>query len=254
MDLGLSNKTALVLGASKGLGAAIALSLAKEGVNVLAVARNSELIDIWSRGLSVKSYKADLNNSDSVEHLKNVLSEIPVDILINNCGGPNAGKVIEKTSENWETAFSNMALPIFKITSALIPKMIERRWGRIITIGSSGIEQPIPNLVLSNGIRGAIAGWSKSLSAEVAEHGITVNMVLPGRIATDRLKELDMGKAKISNQTLEEVETSSKATIPVGRYGKPEEFANVCTFLASDLASYVTGSMIRVDGGLTKSI
>ena len=116
------------------------------------------------------------------------------------------------------------------------------------------MEQPIPNLSLSNGIRGAIAGWSKSLSNEVACHGITVNMVLPGRIATDRLKELDIGKAKKTNQSLESVEKDSKTSIPIGRYGRPEEFANVCTFLASDVASYVTGSMIRVDGGLTKSI
>ncbi len=254
MDLKLSNKTALVLGASKGLGAATALALAKEGANVIAAARSTNLIDEWSKEFSISSCYVDLNSEQSTTELTEKISGSKIDILINNCGGPSAGMALEQTCENWENAFSAMALPIFKITSALVPKMIQGNWGRIITIGSSGVEQPILNLSLSNGIRGAIAGWSKSLSNEVAGYGITVNMVLPGRIATDRLKELDQGKANKTNQSLETVEKESRNTIPIGRYGTPEEFANVCTFLASDLASYITGSMIRVDGGLTKSI
>ena len=147
-----------------------------------------------------------------------------------------------------------MALPIFSITNALLPNMISQKWGRVITIGSSGIEQPIPNLALSNGVRGAIAGWSKSLANEVASDGITVNMVLPGRVATDRLRELDEGKAQRIGQSLEEVEKEAKSSIPAGRYGLPEEFASVTTFLCSEAASYVTGSMLRVDGGLTKGL
>ena len=147
-----------------------------------------------------------------------------------------------------------MALPMFSITNALLPNMISQKWGRVITIGSSGIEQPIPNLALSNGVRGAIAGWSKSLANEVASDGITVNMVLPGRVATDRLRELDEGKAQRVGQSLEEVENEAKNSIPAGRYGLPEEFASVTTFLCSEAASYVTGSMIRVDGGLTKGL
>ena len=173
---------------------------------------------------------------------------------MNNCGGPVAGPANGQKIEVWEKAFKSMASPMFSITNELLPKMVSNKWGRIITIGSSGIEQPIPNLALSNGIRGAIAGWSKSLANEVAGDGITVNMVLPGRISTDRLREVDEGKAKRTGMSLDEVEEDAKSTIPAGRYGKPEEFASVVTFLASDSASYITGSMIRVDGGLTKGL
>ena len=132
--------------------------------------------------------------------------------------------------------------------------MIERKWGRIITIGSSGIEQPIPNLAVSNAIRGSVAGWSKSLANEVAEHGITVNMVLPGRIATERLESLDQNRAGKQNLPIDEVRRQSQAEIPARRYGTPEEFAAVVAFLASGPASYVTGSMIRVDGGAIKGL
>ena len=174
--------------------------------------------------------------------------------MINNCGGPQAGTAMGQKKETWENAFKAMALPMFSITNALLPNMISQKWGRVVTIGSSGIEQPIPNLALSNGVRGAIAGWSKSLANEVASDGITVNMVLPGRVATDRLRELDEGKAQRVGQSLEEIESEAKTTIPAGRYGSPEEFASVATFLCSEAASYVTGSMIRVDGGLTKGL
>jgi 3-oxoacyl-[acyl-carrier protein] reductase len=147
-----------------------------------------------------------------------------------------------------------MATSIFSLTDALLPSMIERGFGRIITIGSSGVVAPLPNLALSNGVRAAVAGWSKTLAAEVAASGVTVNMVLPGRIATDRVRELDEGKARRSNASLDEVEAESRATIPIGRYGRPEEFAAVVAFLASRQASYVTGSMIRADGGLLRSL
>lgn len=147
-----------------------------------------------------------------------------------------------------------MATSIFALTDALLPGMIERGFGRVITIGSSGIVAPIPNLALSNGVRGAVAGWSKTLAAEVAPHGVTVNMVLPGRIATDRVRELDAGKAGRTGATIAAVEAESRATIPMGRYGRPEEFAAVVAFLASAQAGYVTGAMIRADGGLLRNI
>jgi len=254
MDYKLNGKTALVLGASRGLGAAISLMLAKEGVKVTSVARNTSSIEGWSKKFSIVPFKSDLTDTNSLGNLISFLTDKHIDILVNNCGGPVAGPANGQKIEVWEKAFKSMASPMFSITNELLPKMVSKKWGRIITIGSSGIEQPIPNLALSNGIRGAIAGWSKSLASEVAGDGITVNMVLPGRISTDRLRELDEGKAKRTGLSLEEVEEDAKSTIPAGRYGKPEEFASVVTFLASHSASYITGSMIRVDGGLTKGL
>ena len=254
MDYKLNGKTALVLGASRGLGAAISLMLAKEGVKVTSVARNTSIIEEWSKNFSIVPFKSDLTDTNSLGNLISFLSDKHIDILVNNCGGPVAGPANGQKIEVWEKAFKSMASPMFSITNELLPKMISKKWGRIITIGSSGIEQPIPNLALSNGIRGAIAGWSKSLANEVASDGITVNMVLPGRISTDRLRELDEGKAQRTGMSLDEVEEDAKSTIPAGRYGKPEEFASAVTFLASDSASYITGSMIRVDGGLTKGL
>ena len=254
MDYKLNGKTALVLGASRGLGAAISLMLAKEGVKVTSVARNTSSIEEWSKNFSIVPFKSDLTDTNSLGNLISFLTDKHIDILVNNCGGPVAGPANGQKIEVWEKAFKSMASPMFSITNELLPKMVSKKWGRIITIGSSGIEQPIPNLALSNGIRGAIAGWSKSLASEVAGDGITVNMVLPGRISTDRLRELDEGKAKRTGLSLEEVEEDAKSTIPAGRYGKPEEFASVVTFLASDSASYITGSMIRVDGGFTKGL
>ena len=254
MDLKLNGKTALVLGASRGLGGAITQMLAQEGANVIGVARKTSTIDEWSKNYPISSYKCDLTDAEAVDKLIQFLSSKDITILVNNCGGPQAGPAMGQKKETWENAFKAMALPMFSITNALLPNMTSKNWGRIITIGSSGIEQPIPNLALSNGVRGAIAGWSKSLANEVASNGITVNMVLPGRVATDRLRELDEGKAQRVGQSLKEVENEAKASIPAGRYGLPEEFASVVTFLSSESASYITGSMIRVDGGLTKGL
>jgi 3-oxoacyl-[acyl-carrier protein] reductase len=147
-----------------------------------------------------------------------------------------------------------MATSIFSITDAMLEGMIARKWGRIITIGSSGVVQPIANLALSNGVRGAIAGWSKTLASEVARHGVTVNMILPGRIATDRVAELDGIRAEKTGASIEAVQEASRNDIPTGRYGRPDEFAAVAVFLASSQASYVTGSSIRVDGGMIRGL
>jgi 3-oxoacyl-[acyl-carrier protein] reductase len=242
MDFGIKGKRALVLGGSRGLGAAIARALADEGVEVLAASRNGQL-------------QVDLSDPASVARLiETVKATGPIDILVNNGGGPKAGPARGQSAEAWVAAFQAMATSLFTITEAFLPAMIERGWGRIITVGSSGIVQPLDNLALSNGVRGAIAGWSKTLANEVAKHGVTVNMVLPGRIATDRLRELDEGKAQRTSATLEAVQEASRADIPAGRYGRPDEFGAVAAFLASQQASYVTGSMIRVDGGAIKGI
>lgn len=252
MDLQISGKKALVLGASRGLGAAIAKGLAVEGVQVFAAARSADKIPPHA---NVTPVAVDLADQASVAALIARLSEQGgVDILVNNSGGPKAGPALGQARDSWRSAFDAMATSIFDISNAVLPGMIERKWGRIITIGSSGIEQPIPNLALSNGVRAAIAGWSKTLASEVAQHGVTVNMILPGRIDTDRVRELDGIKAQNTGASVEAVQEASRNDIPARRYGKPEEFAAVAVFLASAQASYVTGSAIRVDGGMIKGL
>jgi 3-oxoacyl-[acyl-carrier protein] reductase len=147
-----------------------------------------------------------------------------------------------------------MVLSVIAITDRVLPGMRERRWGRVITSTSSGVVAPIPNLGISNALRLSLVGWSKTLAREVARDGITANIVLPGRIATDRIRFLDEAKAKREGRPVEEVAAESTSSIPVGRYGRPEEYGDVVAFLASERASYLTGSVIRVDGGLIASI
>lgn len=252
MDMGLKGKRALVLGASRGLGAAIARGLTEEGVKVFAAART---IENMSPDELIVPLRVDLSDSASVAALaQRIDAEGGIDILVNNSGGPKAGTASGQTPESWRNAFETLAVSIFSITEALVPGMIERKWGRVLTIGSSGVEQPIAGLALSNGARSAVSGWSKTLAAEVARHGVTVNMILPGRIDTDRVRELDAIKARNTGMMTDEVRTSSYRDIPAGRYGKADEFASVAVFLCSERASYVTGSMIRVDGGFIKGL
>jgi len=256
MDLELKGKRAIVLGASRGLGMAIAKSLAGEGVTVFAAARSIDKINSWADGISgVNPVQLDLSDIDAVDALAEaLLKDGGVDIIVNNGGGPPPGTALASARTAWISHFEPMAANIFHFNGRLLPKMQERKWGRIISIASSGVEQPIPNLALSNGIRAAVVGWSKTLASEVASDGITVNVVLPGRIHTQRVDELDAAAAKRTQSDVTEVAAKSRSTIPAGRYGKPEEFADVVTFLASVRASYVTGSQIRIDGGAIRSV
>ncbi|MBM1634555.1 SDR family oxidoreductase [Sulfitobacter mediterraneus] len=256
MDLELNGKRALVLGASRGLGMAIAKSLAAEGATVFAAARSRDKIADWAQGMSnvtpLALDLADIGQVDSV--VDDLLKDGGVDIIVNNGGGPPPGTAQTAERGQWLTHFEAMAANLFHLNTRLLPAMKRREWGRIISITSSGVEQPIPNLALSNGIRSAVVGWSKTLANEVAGDGITVNVVMPGRIHTQRVDELDAAAAKRTETDVTEVAAKSRATIPAGRYGKPEEFADVVTFLASARAGYVTGSKIRIDGGSIKSI
>jgi 3-oxoacyl-[acyl-carrier protein] reductase len=261
MDLGLTNKKALVLGASRGLGGAIAQVLAEEGAHVTAAARSGPADYEWMAGLApevrarVTSVHMDTGDLATIEPvIEALLAQGGVDILVNNSGGPPPAEALEAKRADWLKQFEAMAVNLFEITQRLLPPMIERRWGRVITVASSGVEQPIPRLVLSNGIRNAIVGWSKTLSNEVAQHGVTVNMVLPGRIETARLKQLDGATAQRTGTTPEAVAKASLATIPAGRYGTPREFGEVVAFLASERAGYITGSKIRVDGGAVRHV
>ena len=257
MDLGLAGKHALVLGASRGLGAAVARALALEGALVTAAARSVDTTRLWIAELpadvAARITPVALDIGDRAQ-IKQVVSSIAaVDVLINNGGGPPPGGAADHTPEVWLEQFEAMAANLFYLTQLVLPGMKQRQWGRIITISSSGVVQPIPNLALSNGIRAAVMGWSKSLAAEVASMGITVNMMLPGRIHTDRVNQLDAVAAKKQNKSSEEVAKASAASIPTGRYGRPEEFADTVAFLASTKASYITGASIRVDGGMIRS-
>jgi len=182
------------------------------------------------------------------------MAETGIDVLLDNCGGPAAGPAKGQSQAAWRAAYEAMALAVFGLTDALLPGMIDRDFGRVITIGSSGIVAPIPSLAQSNGVRSAIAGWSKTLAAEVAASGVTVNTIVPGRIATVRVRELDEINAAKTGRSYDTVVAASQATIPAGRYGAPAEFAVMAAFLASTRASYVTGSMIRVDGGMIRNL
>ncbi|MBN8535113.1 MAG: SDR family oxidoreductase [Rhizobiales bacterium] len=261
MDLGLTGKTALVLGASGGLGRAIALALAREGASVALAGRRigplEELAsDIQSRGTRAIPVLWDLSDLDAIERVASTTEKDlgGIDILINNTGGPPPGPASGQPVTEWQKQFQAMVLSVIGMTDRVLPGMRGRRFGRIITSASSGVIAPIPNLGLSNALRASLVGWSKTLAREVARDGITANVIVPGRIATDRIAFLDAKKAEREGKTIEAVQAESLAQIPAGRYGDPGEYADMAAFLASERAGYITGSVIRVDGGYIPSL
>lgn len=262
MDFGLKGKRALVLASSQGLGLGIATRLCEEGAHVVICGRVEEKLASAAKALNeggdgkADYVVADLSAKDAAAELyagaKDKLGG--VDILVNNTGGPPPGSVDQPDADLWRAQIDTMLIRVIEITNLCIPDMKSAGWGRVLTVASSGVLQPIFNLAMSNTIRSSLVGWSKSLSNEIAGEGITVNMLLPGRILTDRLKQLDQANADKLGQTLEEVATAAQATIPAGRYGTVEEFGNVGAFLCSEPASYVTGGLIRCDGGAIKGV
>ncbi len=261
MDLQLKGKTALVFGGSKGIGRGIAEALVAEGVAVAIVARTQETIshavsEMSARGWRAIGIAADLANWASIEAaVKSAREQLgPIDILVNNSGGPPPSGVVGVKPELWEAQFHAMVMPFFRVTDMLIGEMRARKWGRILNGASYSVIEPIPTIGISNTLRSAVVGWAKTLAGEVARDGITVNMLLPGVIATDRSKSLHQGMAKRLNITEEEALKRFETTLPVGRMGTAAEFGAVAAFLASPLAAYVTGSMIRIDGGLTRAV
>lgn len=261
MDLGLSGKTALVFGAGGGLGGAIAQALAGEGAKVAVADINADAatatVDaIVGAGGVARALVWDLADLDSISaNLQSIEDQLgPVDVLVNNTGGPPPTPAAGQAPEEWEKFFRSMVVSVIAVTDAVLPHMRARKWGRIITSTSSGVVAPIPNLGISNALRLSLVGWSKTLAREVGRDGITANIVLPGRIATGRITFLDEQKASREGRAVEEVAAESTASIPVGRYGQPSEYGDVVTFLASARASYLNGSVIRVDGGLIASI
>lgn len=256
MDTGLRGRTALVPGSTSGLGLAVARQLAAEGANVVLAGRRGDVAaEEAARLPSAVGVEVDLTRPDAVDRLVGAATDRfgPVDVLVLNSGGPAAGPAADLTAEQAAEALEFLLLQHVRLVRAVLPSMRERGWGRIVAIGSSGIHAPLDNLALSNAGRPALAGYLKTLAGEVAADGVTVNMVLPGRIATDRVAALDRGNAERRGASPEEVKAASEASIPAKRYGRPEEFASAVVYLASEPASYVTGVQLRVDGGLVRS-
>jgi len=261
MDLGLTGKTALVLGAGGGLGGAIADSLGAEGAKVAAAdiaadTAQATAARIEGAGGSAMALEWDISDLAVLEErIRTIEASLgPIDILVNNTGGPKPTTVAGQPAQDWSRQFQSMVLSVIAITDRALPGMRARGWGRIITSTSSGVVAPIPNLGLSNALRSSLLGWSKTLAREVGGQGITSNIILPGRIATGRILFLDEQKAKREERSVEDVRNESWAAIPVGRYGDPQEYGDTVAFLASTRASYINGSVIRVDGGLIASI
>ncbi|OJF92594.1 SDR family oxidoreductase [Alkalibacterium sp. 20] len=259
MDLKLSGKTALVLASSSGLGKAIANELAREGANVMLTSRNKAKLEQAKKEIEVNAQGkvaymiSDLTDAKSIELLvENTRKTFgQINILVNNTGGPTGGSLEQLSDWDWQEAFNLTLLSYVRTIKAVLPDLKETN-GRILNNASSSINQPVDGLILSNVFRMGILGLSKSLSQDLAKDGILVNTIGAGRIDTDRLVELDSKRAEREGKTVEEVKASVVDTIPLGRYGQPEEFAKIAAFLVSDVNTYITGQQLLVDGGMTK--
>jgi 3-oxoacyl-[acyl-carrier protein] reductase len=261
MEVSLKGRTALVCGSTKGIGWAIAQAFARQGATCILFARNKEklqeqiaLLD-HSAGQQHAFAVADFADTQSLEvEAARLAKQYTIDILVNNTGGPKAGMANEAAATDFEAAFRQHLMANHLLATALIPGMKKRKFGRIINIISTSVRIPIDNLGVSNTIRAAVASWSKTMANELGAYGITVNSILPGFIDTQRLRSLISSNASRKQLPEEQVEQAMIATIPAGRFGTPEEIANVATFLAAPAASYVNGISIPVDGGKTGTI
>ncbi|MBD8005698.1 SDR family oxidoreductase [Bacillus norwichensis] len=261
MDLGLKNKKALVMASSQGLGKAIAEQFVREGTDVMIASRNEDQLKKVAEELnSLEGGKVEFIRCDitipeditrTVEHMAEVFGGI--DILVNNAGGPPAGSFEELKDEDWLRSFELNLLSYIRLIREALPYLKEKG-GRIINIASSSVREPIPGLILSNTLRLGLVGLSKTIADEFAKYGILVNTVGPGRIATERLNHLDGVRAEVKGVSIQEIKEQSEKSIPLGREGKPEEFAKIVVFLASEGNTYMTGSTFIVDGGKLRSI
>jgi 3-oxoacyl-[acyl-carrier protein] reductase len=261
MDLGLKGKVAFVAAASKGMGKACAIGLAAEGARVAMCARGEAALkeaaaEVEGKtGAEVLSVAADLSRAEDCARAVARTREAwgGVDVLVANVGGPPPGPFEKMTDAQWLQAFEQVHLSTVRLIRDVLPGMKAKQWGRILAIQSTSVKQPVDGLVLSNGIRPGLAGLFKTLAVDLAKDGITVNLVLPGRIMTDRFVSHQQERAEASGRTLEGQIAASSSDIPMGRVGTPEEFASMVVFLASARASYITGSAVQVDGGLIRA-
>ena len=258
MEINLKGKHALVTGGSKGIGGAIAAQFAASGANVTVVSRDENELKKMVAVLPGNGHSylvADFSNTEaSLTSIRAHLAKHPVDILVNNTGGPPAGAIEAAEWSGFVTALEMHLKMSHELTKLVLPNMKKGQFGRIINVISTSVKIPIPGLGVSNTVRGAMASWSKTLASEVAKDGITVNNILPGFVETGRLEALIKGKALGAGTSDDDVAVSMKATIPAGRFGKPEELAYYATFLASDKAAYINGTSVQIDGGRTGSL
>jgi 3-oxoacyl-[acyl-carrier protein] reductase len=246
VDLGLRGRTAIVCGSSAGIGLAIAQALAAEGVNVSMFARRRQLLEPEAERLGALAVQGDVTNPQDCERVvaQTVEAFGGVDILVNNSGGPPRGSALQVDDESLEAAVALLLLSAVRLTNLCLPHLARSPAGRVINIESSTVREPADNLALSNAVRPGVIGWAKTLSREIGPDGITINSIAPGRIDTERLKEVyPDGPSE-----------ADLKPIPLRRLGRPEEIANAVVFLASDAASYITGTTISVDGGLLRAL
>lgn len=261
MDLGLRGKVALVPASSQGLGKAVALAFAREGARVAVCSRRLDAVEATAEearrlGAEVLALAADLTRAEDIATLvqRTVEHFGGIDILVTNAGGPPAGRFDDFDDAAWQAGYELTLLSAIRLIRAALPSMRQRGGGVIITMTSSSIKQPIPNLILSNVFRAGVAALAKTLAEELAPDNIRVNNVVPGRIATERVAQLDQANAARLGVDVETVRQSMLAQIPLHRYGEPEEFADAVVFLASERASYITGATLQVDGGMIRSL
>jgi 3-oxoacyl-[acyl-carrier protein] reductase len=262
VDLKLNGKVAMVGGGSRGLGLAVARALASEGARLSIASRNREAIERAGADLAretggdVLTTAADLASAADIArwHQTTVERFGGVDLLFTNAGGPPAGRALDFGDEAWQSAFELLVLSVVRQVRLAVPSMQQRGGGAILMSTSSAVKEPIPNIALSNVLRASVAALAKTLALELASAGIRVNQLIPGRIGTDRVVEIDAGNAKKAGISPDEQKRRSVSTIPLGRYGDPDEFGKMAAFLLSDAAAYVTGASVQVDGGLVRGL
>ena len=258
MNLGLDGKVALVCGASRGIGRAVAAELAAEGASLALCSRDGDRLAATAAeiGPDVLAIPADLAEPGEGTRVVRAAEERfgRVDILVANTGGPPAGTHDTLSLEDWDRATALLLRSTVELATAVLGGMKDRGWGRILAVTSVAVKQPVDNLILSNSLRAAVTGYAKTLAREVAQDGITVNTILPGYTATERVTELNQANAEREGVAVEEVQARLEASIPMGRLAEPEEFAALAAFLASERAGYLTGGAFAVDGGWLRGL
>ena len=257
MDLGLRGKVALVTGATSGLGLASAKALAAEGAAVAICGRRGDLAQREADALGPQAIgiEADITDPDTPQRIVGQTRERfgRIDILVGSTGGPTPGTALDTPADAYDDALALLVKPMVRLSHLVVPGMREAGFGRIVFVTSTVVREPVPMLVLSDSVRMAVHGFAKTLAKQVAADGITVNCVMPGRIATDRITQLDTVAAEASGRSIDDVRAAGERSIPAGRYGDPSEFGAAVAFLCSQQAAYITGASVPVDGGALAS-